>query len=271
MQVMSVLQSVILGALQGVTEFLPVSSSGHLVVFRDLLGIRGIPLFYDVLLHVATLLVIIYVFKTRIAQLIASFVLLVTGKIPEESSWEHRGNIRVIVMIIIATAVTAVVGLTASSAAEGIPVRAVYAMFLVTATLLITGRLGRGKRELIEVTPGISVLVGTAQGLGTLPGISRSGITITALLLGGMDRKAAGEFSFLISLPAVLGALILELIRSPGLGDSVSAAAAAAGFATAAVTGFLSLKLLLYLVREGRLYLFSFYLIPLGLYGLFFR
>lgn len=241
------------------------------MIFRDFLGIRGIPLFYDVVLHVATLLVIIYVFRSRIAQLLTSLWLLLALKIPQQHSREHRENIRVVVMIIIATAVTAAVGLAASSAVGNMPVRAVYVMFLVTSAILIAGRWGRGSRLLKEVTPGISVIVGASQGLGTLPGISRSGITISASLLCGMDRKAAGELSFLISLPAVLGALILEVLTSPGLGETVSAQALAAGFAAAAVTGFLSLKLLLYLVREGRLYLFSCYLVPLGLYGLFFR
>lgn len=268
---MSVVQSVLLGILQGITEFLPVSSSGHLVMFRDVLGIEGIPLLYDVLLHVATLVVICVVFRSRIARLIRSAYLMVRRQVPEKEAAQCRKDLRAIVTIVIAVAWTAVVGMGISSIYSDIPVRLVYVLFLVTSAVLIIGKAAAPAKTSETMSPLKSSILGISQGFAALPGISRSGMTISAALVCGMNRKEAGEISFLISIPAVIGALILELAKNPEITGSVSVEALAAGCIAALISGFAALKLLLYLVREGKLYLFSIYLIPLGLYGLFFR
>jgi undecaprenyl-diphosphatase len=114
------------------------------------------------------------------------------------------------------------------------------------------------------------IYTGIAQGLGVFPGISRAGITISAALMSGMNREKAGEYSFLISIPAILGALLLKLKEADALFVSVAPVTVAVGFSSAFIVGLLSLLLLLKIVHRGKLYLFSFYLIPLGLLGLVF-
>ncbi len=268
---MSVLQSLILGLVQGVTEFLPVSSSGHLAVFRDVLQIDGIPLLYDVLLHIATLIAVCFVFRRRIWELIRALYQAVSKSVPLGEEDIHRSHMRTVRMIVIATVFTGAVGLAVSRVQPAMPITGVYALFLVTSAILIIGRVFQRPVGSIHLSPVKSAVLGISQGLGTLPGISRSGITISTALVSGADRRRAGEISFLISIPAIIGALILELAAAETITAAVSAEALAAGFIAALVSGFASLKLLLYLIRGGKLYLFCFYLIPLGLYGLLFR
>ena len=268
---MSVFQSLLLGLVQGITEFLPVSSSGHLVVFRDVLGIDGIPLFYDVLLHIATLIVVCFVFRRRIWELIRALYRAASKRVPFGEEEAHRDHMRTAGMIVIATVFTGAVGLSVSRFLPAMPVTGVYALFLVTSAILIIGRIFQRPTGSISLSPVRSAVLGISQGLGTLPGISRSGITISTALVSGADRQRAGEISFLISIPAIVGALLLELAAAETITAAVSAEALAAGFLAALVSGFAALKLLLYLIRGGKLYLFCFYLIPLGLWGLLVR
>lgn len=268
---MSITQSVLLGMIQGITEFLPVSSSGHLVVFRDILDVEGIPLLYDVLLHIATLMAIIFVFRRRIGLLLKSLFLFLSGRIPEEDRHLHLPNLRMIVMILIAVGVTAVIGLVVSEIQPRIPVKGVYVLFLVTAGILILGKYAERSVPYGQLTPKKSILIGAAQGFAALPGISRSGTTITVGMLCGLSRKDAAEVSFLVFIPAVIGALLLEVFKSQQLAAQVSPEALIAGSISSLVFSFLALKLLLIIIRGGRLYLFSIYLIPLGIYGLLFR
>ncbi len=268
---MSILQSIFLGILQGVTEFLPVSSSGHLVVFRDVLGIDGIPLLYDVLLHAATLIVVVAVFRDQIMRLIFSLYLVLSRKASGDRKEICRRDMRTILTIVIATFWTGGIGMAISGIQSDIPVRMVYVLFLVTAAILILGKVINAGAQTGDISPMKSSIIGISQGLAVLPGISRSGMTISTALMCGVDRKRAGEISFLITIPAILGALFLELIKGPEISASVSMPAVAAGCIAALITGFLALKLLLYLLRGGKLYLFSIYLIPLGIYGLLFR
>ena len=242
-------ESLLLGAIQGITEFLPVSSSGHLVVMRSVMDLNEIPLLFDVVLHVATLFVVLIVFRDRVGRIIVAVGKTFVGKGDDED----RENLRLLGIIIVSTLITGVVGLSL----EGLPwfgnVKAVSALFIVTGIILVSTRFARGNIGYGTIGLKQGAIAGLAQGFGVLPGISRAGATISAALLSGMNREKAGEYSFLISIPAIVGALIL-----------------AAGFAGSFVVGMVSLLLLLSLLRRGRLYLFSIYLIPLGLGGLFF-
>ena len=263
---MSLFESLFLGALQGITEFLPVSSSGHLVVMKNLMDLQEIPVLFDVILHVATLLVVVLVFRKRIGELFSALIRFVLGRKREED----RDSLRLIVTILIATAITAVIGFAVSSLEVERHPKIVSSLFIVTGIILLIARKERGSLEYGQIGIKQAVVTGAAQGLGVFPGISRSGITISGSLLSGMSRERAGEYSFILSIPAILGALILELKDLETLSGLTSPLVLTAGAASAFLVGLFSLLLLLKLVKRGKLYFFSFYLIPFGLVGLFF-
>lgn len=259
-------QSFLLGAIQGITEFLPVSSSGHLIVMRRVMELHEIPLLFDVILHVATLFVVVIVFRDRIGRILMALGKTLIGKRDEED----RENLRLFGLIILSTFLTAVLGLGLERLSWFGSVRAVSVLFIVTGILLISTKYARGSVGYGTIGVKQSVITGLAQGFGVLPGISRAGATISAALLSGMSREKAGEYSFLISVPAILGALFLELRDAEMLLSAVSPSVMAVGFAGSFVVGLICLLLLLSLVRRGRIYLFSIYLIPLGIAGLVF-
>ena len=262
---MNLLDSILLGLIQGVTEFLPVSSSGHLLALRHLLGIAEVPILYDVLLHVSTLAVVILGFRTRIAELLLALVRprVPAGGPPGGSEGENR---RLILVVVVATAVTAAVGFPVSRL-EGAFVahpRLLSAAFAFTGLLLVASHWLRGERTWGETGVGRAALVGLAQGIGVLPGVSRSGITITAGLACGLERGRAGELSFLVAIPAILGALALKIPEAGQVLEQVRPLVLGAGMLAAFVSGVVSLRLLLWLVRRSRLHVFSLYLFPLA-------
>lgn len=263
---MSFIQSIVLGALQGVTEFLPVSSSGHLVVLKRFMALEQVPLLFDVLLHVATLFVVLIVFRDRVGKILVSLGRTLIGRRNDED----RENLRLFGVIMVSTVITGVMGLGIEKLDPGSNIKLVSALFIVTGLILIWTRYMQGTINYGTIGVKQGLITGFGQGLGVFPGISRSGITISAALMAGMNREKAGEYSFLISIPAILGALLLELRDADALFVSVTPMKVAVGFGSAFVVGLLSLLLLLRLIHRGKLYLFSFYLIPLGLAGLFF-
>ncbi|MCF7945051.1 MAG: undecaprenyl-diphosphate phosphatase [Spirochaetia bacterium] len=264
---MNIVESMYLGFLQGITEFLPVSSSGHLVISRDLLDIQGVPQIFDIYLHLATLLAIIIVFRGIIFRIIRSLWALARSSVEEE----HRKDLHLTAVAVLSTAFTVVTALLLERIKpvdQEVLIRMVYALFLVTAALLIAAKFFHGKTPLQQISYKQGLIIGIAQGFGTLPGISRSGSTIAFSLISGIDRKAAGEYSFLISIPAVVGAFVYSSFRYSAETVEISQAAAILGSLTAFIVGYAALKLLLKLIQGGKLYLFSIYLIPLGIYGL---
>lgn len=258
---MTVIQAILLGAIQGLAEFLPISSSGHLAIAEELLDLAGVPLLFDILLHVATLASVCIVFRARIAELFC-----VLGRFLTRTGLESDRNDRtVIVALLVATAMTGIVGFAIKDYVEAFP------PFMISVCLAITGVLlfvsSRFEPKSPREVPGVAqgIIIGIAQGIGVTPGISRSGATISASLLSGVSRRAAGEFSFLLSIPAILAAFILELKDADTLRGTVSAVPLAAGMLTAFVVGFVSLKFLLGLINRGRLGWFAAYLVPAGI------
>jgi len=255
-----------LGALQGVAEFLPISSSGHLVVFRNFMNLGEIPILFDVLLHVATLVVVLIVFRKAVYSLIRSLFRFIARRTDEDD----KLNLRVILVILGASVFTAVLGLLIESFDAAAYPKIVSLLFLVTAAILLLTRFikndqaGYGK-------PGVktAVITGIAQGIAVFPGISRSGMTISASLFAGIGREKAGEYSFLLSIPAILGAILLEVKDFGALEASVSAGVIIAGMAAAFIVGLFSILFLLRLIKKSRLWFFSFYLIPFGIISFF--
>lgn len=259
---MTVFEALLLGVVQGLTEFLPVSSSGHLAVLKHVFGRGEVPILFDVLLHISTLAVVVMVFRARIGAVLMSLGRWARRRWTAEQDGE---NLRIVRLGVLATVVTGVLGVAISGLEPGRSPTLVGILFVVTAGILAATRRAAGNRGYREMGAGRALLAGFAQGLGVFPGISRAGITISAGLLSGVARREAAEFSFLISIPAILGALVLTLRDFGELAATVPPASLAAGVVSSFVVGLLSLKLLLRLVRGGGLYLFALYLVPLGI------
>lgn len=280
---MTILQSILLGLLQGVAEFLPISSSGHLKIAQTLFSLEEIPLLFDVFLHLATLLAVCIFFRNKIAELFFAFLgLFKANKNSDPEKVLLRKNDRnYLFAIFTATFVTGVMGVATKKLMdeERISIKAICAGLIVTAGLLVFSALVEKRRVPSNSTEGIleekkspslvqSLIIGFAQGIGTLPGISRSGSTIAGALFCGVNRQCAGEFSFIVSIPAILGAFLLELKDLEKVTETVGTAALAAGCIAAFVSGYLALKFLMGLIKKGRLHWFAAYLIPVGIVGL---
>ncbi len=263
---MTWIQAVVLGVLQGATEFLPVSSSGHLVIARELFGIEGIPVLYDVILHVATLLAVVLVLRRQVGR----FLVAIARWVRRSTTDDDAPYLRLVPIIVATTAITGVIGIGLDSVWDIRQATLTSALFLVTAAFLIASRWSRGTRPFEAINWIDALVLGIAQGFGVLPGISRSGITISAALFRRLDRRTAGEYSFLLSIPAILGALALTIRDLGTLNAGIGTGPIIVGAVSAGVVGWVCLVALLRIVRSGKLYLFALYLIPLGIWGLSF-
>ncbi|HAE22325.1 MAG TPA: undecaprenyl-diphosphatase [Spirochaetaceae bacterium] len=261
---MTTLQAVLLGLFQGIAEFLPISSSGHLLILKDLLGLQGVPALFDVVLHMATLLSILVVFRVRVYGILRSMARWLVKKSDEGD----KENLAIVLPALLATALTALIGLGVESRDIAWSPAFASGMLLVSAAILIASSFLRGNAGYDKLGLKHGLITGVAQGIGVLPGISRSGITISAGLASGMKRETAGEFAFLLAIPAILGALVLELKDIGRLLGSVEPVQLIAGSAAAFLAGIAALLLLLPVVRKGKLAWFAVYLIPAGILGL---
>ncbi len=283
---MTVLEGFLLGLLQGVSEFLPISSSGHLKLAQELFGLSDIPVLYDVFLHLATLLAVIILFRKKIWILLCTFVNLFrkknnTEQFDETQILKQKNDRAYLFAIIIATFITGVIGICTSKLLDDdlISLKLVSIGFIVTAFILVLSSIIEkiNSRKKVPVDQDQekpikwyqALIIGFAQGLGTLPGISRSGSTIAGGLFCGVNRETAGEFSFIVSIPAILGAFILELKDLGEVASTVGVWPVITGCVSAFVSGYLALMLLMKLIKKGRLEWFAIYLIPLGIAGLF--
>jgi len=256
-------QAVFLGIIQGLAEFLPISSSGHLAIAQHYLpGFEQPGVLFDVLLHLGTMLAVVLYFRREIGALLTS---------PLRRTEEQRNNFRLLGLLLLASVPTGIIGLSFKDTFEGlfsnIPV--VSAMLLVTGSMLfLCERFRRGERDEGHLTGGDAILVGIAQGLAIIPGISRSGSTIATLLLKGVKGETAARFSFLLALPAVGGATLLSL---KDLQEVSTAAVPAylAGTLSAFLVGLLSIHLLMGVIRRRRLAAFGIYCWAAGLLFLF--
>lgn len=250
----------ILGALQGLTEFLPVSSSGHVAIGAHFFGIREGSLGLVVLLHLGTLAATVLLFRQDIQTLLRE--LGSSMRQPARLGATPEG--RTLVAIAIATLVTGAIGLGLRHAAEMFSqdLSLVGIGFLVSAIFLVASAFGRGQGS--EVSWLQAVAVGAAQGIAVLPGISRSGVTIAVAMLLGVQANVSFRFSFLVSLPAIVAAASYEAFAAEGFGTLDPSAWM--GGLTALVTGYLALVILRHIILVGRMWTFALYLIPLGFF-----
>lgn len=283
---MTVLQGFLLGILQGVAEFLPISSSGHLALAQSLFGLEDVPLLYDIFLHMATLLAVTIYFWPKIWALLKCFGRWITKKQKSDNQVQISENDllcptdkigqKTIIAIILTTAITGAFGVVTSKLIPDLGVKFVCGGFLVTSALLIISSImekrqsAKGPNEFTGISIKQSIIIGIMQGFGTLPGISRSGSTIAGALFGGVNRSLAGEFSFIVSIPAILGAFILELKDLGQMSSSIGAAPIIAGCISSFAVGYFSLSVLMKIIKKGKLQWFAAYLIPAGILGLIF-
>jgi undecaprenyl-diphosphatase len=257
---------ILLAVVQGLTEYLPVSSSGHLVIVETLLGVRGGEgirgVMFEVAVHVGTLVAVLAFYRRRIGSLIVSAWAFAASGF--ERAEETEEDVRFILCLIVASIPVAIAGLflrSAIAAAFDSPALVSF-MLVVTGVFLVFSRVKTGPRKL---TPQAALVIGAAQAIALVPGCSRSGWTITTGLLLGLGYEEAAEFSFILSVPAVLGALGLEMSAEPLSDSSGQLPLLALGALVAFVSGFIALKLLVAVLKRGRLHRFAYYLIPVGL------
>jgi undecaprenyl-diphosphatase len=261
---MNWIEAVVLGVVQGLTEFLPVSSSGHLVLFQHLFGLVEPELLFDICVHVGTLLAVLVVFYREILQLLEALVrlpLLARSAGGWGALFVAHPQIRLAAMIAAGSIPTAVLGIVFAKVAEQL----FGTLWLVGAALLVTGtflwftqRQKPTGRPIGQMRIKDALIIGLVQGLAIIPGVSRSGATISAALYLGVDRELAGRFSFLLSIPAILGALVLGL-DSEAFHTDLPMGIIVSGSVAAAVVGYLALVVLLKIVKKGQLHRFAPY------------
>lgn len=277
---MTLPEALILGLVQGLTEFLPVSSSAHLVLVQHLLGFKEPLLFFDVVLHAGTLVSLILYFAADLAHVIRDSIYAPFFFLRRKSSreiYEIAPHARWGWGIVLATVPTAIIGFAFHDWFEGLfgSLHAVgIALLGTTAILWFTRGFRTGTKQIslsLQGEPRVRwfdfVVVGLFQALAILPGISRSGSTIAAGLFRGFKPDDAFRFAFLLAIPAIAGASILEMSDGlAGMGsEGLTWFALCVGFVTAAGFGYLSLSLLARIVRKGKFHAFAFYTLPLAL------
>lgn len=244
-----------LGFLQGLTEFLPVSSSGHLVIAQNFMGLGGAEnLTFDILLHVATLAaVMLYFRRDLIALAIGLFV--------------DAKQRRLFTLLVLAMIPTGIIGMAIKSSIESAfssPMAVGFMLLITGAILFVAPRIARPKVGMDGIRLRHALIIGAGQGIAALPGISRSGTTLCVGMLTGVQSESAARFSFLLAVPAILAATALDLGNIASL-DAESAAPTAAGMVTAFVVGLFSIHWLMRLARKGRFDGFAVYCWLVGL------
>ena len=268
---MTYLSAIFLGLIQGLAEFLPISSSGHLAFFQEVVAVLDAgeeSLFFDVLLHLGTLVAVFVAYRAEIKALILEFFTMVGVRKLPQGQKPDRLSRRMILFIILGTLPLFAV-LPVKDFVEGLYSNPMFigCAFLGTGLILfLSDRLNRGNKDLKNASILDVLLVGCGQALATVPGISRSGTTISVGLARGFSREFAVKYSFLLSIPAVLGANILSLIDAVGEGiDWSQMPMYLAGVATAMISGYLAIRLLKYISRKSSFGGFAYYCWGIGL------
>jgi undecaprenyl-diphosphatase len=261
---MEIYQGIILGILQGLTEFLPVSSSGHLVLGQIYFNITEFLLIFDISVHMGTLAAVLVVYFSDIKLMgisIFGFLAKVVGGKPFAHLIETDENLKLSAFILIASVPTAVIGLGLKQFEQVLFSSAtlVGCMLILTGTILwVSRRYYRDETGGVKFDAKRAILIGIVQGFAVIPGISRSGSTIAAGMFAGLDRHTAAKFSFLLSVPAIAGALVLGMKDAMETGFVINPAIIY-GTIASFVVGLAALKLLLKLVHRGKFHLFAPY------------
>lgn len=270
---MTILKSIIYGIVQGLAEFLPISSSGHLAILHALLGGEE-NLSFDVLLHLGTLIAVLIVYRKDVATLIVSFFTLI-GKL-------FRGNFRYstysegerfVILVLIAT-LPLIPGALLDHYVEAVSGSMLAVGIILTvnsAMLYMSDKIKSGDRGLAEMKPKNALIIGLSQLIAVFPGLSRSGTTVTAGLTQKLDRPFAVKFSFIMSIPAILGACVLKLpefVTTVGSEEPALLLTYLAGALAAGIVGVASMKLLQFIAKNKNFRIFSVYSLAAGIFAI---
>ena len=283
---MSLLESIILGIIQGIAEFLPISSSGHLAIFKKIFGLSDVGITYDILLHLGTLVAVFIVYWSDIWKLIKEGVGILidccknvvrfckikfAGKEIEYITIVSTAYRKFVMLIIVSTIPTGIIGVVFSKIFN----MDNPSLIIPGISLLITGLmlyivddLPNGTKTPKDTKYSNAVILGIAQGIATLPGISRSGTTLTVGVLNGFERKFAIKYSFIMSIPAILGACVLDIKDLFEPGNAVSNTELIyyfVGAAVAGIVGYICIKTLLLLFQNKKMKYFSYYCFCVGI------
>ncbi len=247
---MNIFQAVVLGIIQGITEFLPVSSSGHLVLFQKLFRIQEPTMFFDVVLHIGTLIPVFIIFWDKIFALIK--------KPFQKYSY----------LIIAATLPAVIVALLFGDQIENLfdSGKFLAPAFIFTGIILLYADKAANKKNDENISFGDSLAIGFMQAVAIIPGVSRSGSTISASLACGLNKNSAAKFSFILSIPAIIGAAVLQLKNVIANQNFSFSAPIIFGFIAAIFSGYLSIKFMLKLINESKLKFFSYYVFTLAFF-----
>lgn len=255
---MSLIAIIILGIIQGLTEFFPVSSSGHLVLFQNMFGLKEPQIFADVMLHVGTLLSLFAFLRHEILQLIKGFLLLV--KDPRANHSDPR--VKQIFALAIACIPTFLMGYFFSDFFESLfaSLRTVGLALIVTACFLYLTKRARTRQKNFLLHP---IIIGILQGAAIVPGFSRSGLTIGGAMFLGWKKEDAARFSFLLSIPTICGAAVFQLGKIDP--SSEPWAIIITGLMVSAIVGYIALALLVSVINRGKFYAFAYYCFLIGI------
>ncbi|MCR4738737.1 MAG: undecaprenyl-diphosphate phosphatase [Lachnospiraceae bacterium] len=281
---MSVLQAIVMGIVQGLTEFLPVSSSGHLAIIKNLFGVEtDTGLLFDVLLHVATLIAVFIAFYRDVIRLITEFFVVVKDgcinlvrffrNLTAKDKQDYVNVVsnsykKFVVMLLISTAVTGVIGILLKKVVDAVSMNLLVTGISLIGTgviLILSDYIAEGHKKPKDAAWLDAVGAGAAQGVATLPGLSRSGTTIVACMLCGFDKKFAIKYSFIMSMPAILGALVMEIKDvDTSLISGSDILSYIVGMIFAGVIGFIAVKLMIKIVLNRYFKYFAFYCFLIG-------
>jgi undecaprenyl-diphosphatase len=260
------IRAAVLGVVQGLTEFLPISSTGHLIVVEDALGVdeETFGLSFDAAIHLGTLAAVVVYFRVTLLFLFNGWLASLRAR-----RWDSTPQGRLAWLIVLGTIPAGVAGLLLESTVEDAfrsPALVAAMLIAFSGVLLLAERFGGGDRELTGVSIVDALVVGVAQAVALIPGVSRSGITISAGIARQFRRDEAAAFAFLLSGPIVAaagGKQLFDILR--GSGESVDAGVVAIGMATAAVTGYAAIAFLLHFLRRNSLVPFVVYRVGFGI------
>lgn len=260
---MTYLMAAILGVVQGIAEFLPISSSGHLTLLQHFFGMEEVDNLFNVLLHFATLIAVCIVYRQDIIDMIQEFFCFIGSIFSKEAKREAIPPARRLMLLIIVGTLPLFVFVPFMDQLEALgssPVFVSCALLVTGCLLFLSDRAAKGKKNVKSVTIKDVVLVGVAQGVATLPGLSRSGCTISAAMALGFDRNFAVRYSFLLSLPAVMGATLLKVIDVAGTQFNTELLPKyLLGMVIAGVVGYFAINLVKLLTSKGKFGAFAWY------------
>ena len=267
--------AIVLGMVQGVAEFLPISSSGHLSLLQHFFGMEELDTLYNILLHFATLIAVCVVYWRDVVDMIVEFFRGIASLFSRQGGHGNPPEGRRLVLLVILGTLPLFLILPFDDMVEGLGANPVFvsAMLLVTGCILfLSDRYGGGRKTVRTATVRDVLLVGVAQGAATIPGLSRSGTTISAGMALGFDRNFAVRYSFLMSLPAVFGATLLKVVKvaKSGVLDTKLLPMYLTGMVVAGVVGYFSIRLVKLLADKGKFGRFAYYCWIVGVIALIF-